>query len=208
MTQTNPSRDRRPTDILINLLVTLLAPMFLAAADGDVVFARIAAVETITEYRAHSQASLIRVANIIAFGIATLASLSQSMQDDVPIPLALRLRGNANALDRSAARNERALRASRPSVAPEPAAAEPPAAQTVPAAPANDQAYRNMWATAMAEVAAEETAALGSLPPAERKDMSMRIAALNTAASELMSGASAPRPNPGDLAWMTQPMER
>ena len=219
MTQINTRRDRRPTDILINLLVTLLAPMFLAAADGDIVFARIAALETITEYRADSQASLMRVAAIIAFGIATLASLSQSMAEDLPIPLVLRLRSNANALDRSAERHERALGTARPAAAPrpEPVATEPPAAQPAPpgaeaaaarAEPGNDHAYRKMWATAMAEVAAEETAALDTLPPAEREDMSMRIAALNIAVSQLMSGDTAPRPKPGELAWMTQPMGR
>jgi hypothetical protein len=276
MIQPSTRRDRRPTDILLNVLVTLLAPMFLAAAEGDLVFARIAALETITEYRAHSQASLLRVAKIIAFGIATLGSLSLSMQDDLPIPLVLRLRGNANALDRSAERNERALRATRPVGAPE--AAEPPlqsaltqsaatqpaaarhspaqtaaaqlaAAQLAPAqlapaqlapaqlapaqhAPAqhaaaqsgatryspvqpapqaeqsNEQVYRRMWAAAMAEVAAEETAALHTLPPAQRKDMTTRIAALTNTADKLMSDSAARSPEPGAPAWMTQPAGR
>jgi hypothetical protein len=100
-----------PADILINVIVTLLAPMFLMSSDGDIGLARAAALETIRCYRVQNQASLITVGNIIAFGLATLGSLSLSMADDLGIPLVLRRRSNANALDRSANRNERALQA-------------------------------------------------------------------------------------------------
>ena len=50
------------------------------------------------------------IAKVIGFGLATLGSLSLSMGDDLPIPAILRLRANANALDRSADRNERKLK--------------------------------------------------------------------------------------------------
>ncbi len=112
MQQTTPSdEDTYPADILINLIVTLLAPMFIAAAGGDIGRARVAALETLSSYQTRSHASLIKVANIIAFGLATLGSLSLSMEDDVDIPLVLKLRTNATALDRSSDRNERALKA-------------------------------------------------------------------------------------------------
>jgi hypothetical protein len=114
MTQDTPSDDDAspyPADVLINLIVTLLAPIFVTAAGGDIGRARVAALETLTAYQARSHASLIKVANIIAFGLATLGSLSLSMGDDVPIPLVLKLRSNATALDRSTDRNERSLRA-------------------------------------------------------------------------------------------------
>jgi hypothetical protein len=112
MQHTTPSdEDSYPADILINLIVTLLAPMFIAAAGGDIGRARVAALETLSSYQARSHASLIKVANIIAFGLATLGSLSLSMADDVDIPLVLKLRTNATALDRSSDRNERALKA-------------------------------------------------------------------------------------------------
>jgi hypothetical protein len=113
-----------PADVLIRALVALLAPMFLLGADGNIGFAEMAALETLRSYRAQNHASLIKVANVIAFGLATLGSLSLSMQDDLPIPLVLRLRSNANALDRSAARNERAVNGT------EPVTAAPPAAET------------------------------------------------------------------------------
>jgi hypothetical protein len=114
MTQITPADDDTstyPADVLINLIVTLLAPMFIAAAGGNTGRARVAALETLTSYQARSHASLVKVANIIAFGLATLGSLSLSMGDDLDIPAILRLRSNANALDRSTDRNERALKA-------------------------------------------------------------------------------------------------
>jgi hypothetical protein len=114
MTQTTTAdgaETRRRFDTLINLLVTLLTPMFFAPTGGDVRLARIAALETIISYQAQTGAGLIAVAKIISFGIATLDSLSLSMNQDLEIPMILRLRGNANALDRSGERNERAFRA-------------------------------------------------------------------------------------------------
>jgi hypothetical protein len=113
MTQTTPFDEDTspyPAEVLINVIVTLLAPMFIAAANPDIGRARVAALETITSYQARSHASLIKVANIIAFGLATLGSLSLSMGDEMAIPLILRLRSNANALDRSTDRNERGLK--------------------------------------------------------------------------------------------------
>src|SRR3954469_25543720 len=44
-----------------------------------------------------------------AFDLATLCSLSQSMAEDIAIPLALRLRNNANSMDRAAERNRQTL---------------------------------------------------------------------------------------------------
>jgi hypothetical protein len=96
---------------LINLILALLAPMFLWSTCGDLRLAHIAAAETLREYRVTSRLSLWTVAKIIAFDIATLSSLSQSMHEDVSVTRALRLRGNANSLDRSGERNRRALEA-------------------------------------------------------------------------------------------------
>ena len=112
MTQTIADEDDtlHPVDILINVIVTLLAPMFIAGTDGNIGHARVAALETVHSYCAQNHASLMAVAKIISFGLATLGSLSLSMTDDLSIPMILRLRGNANALDRSSDRNERALK--------------------------------------------------------------------------------------------------
>ena len=92
---------------LANLVLMLLAPMFLWSTNGDIRLAYTAAAQTVNEYRITNRLSLFTVAKIIAFDIATLSSLSQSMYEDVSMLLALRLRGNANSLDRSAERNRR-----------------------------------------------------------------------------------------------------
>jgi len=98
-----------PANTLANLILMLLTPMFLWSTEGDVRLAYAAAAQTVNEYRIANRLSLFTVAKIIAFDIATLSSLSQSMYEDVSILLALRLRGNATGLDRSGERNRRKL---------------------------------------------------------------------------------------------------
>jgi hypothetical protein len=98
-----------PSDMLMSLIIALLAPMFLGVSSGDVGLARLAAIETVSAYRTRNYADLIAVAQIVAFGLAALGSLSLSLADDIPLAMALRLRGNANALNRSAEQNRRAL---------------------------------------------------------------------------------------------------
>jgi hypothetical protein len=105
-----------PSTDLANLILALLAPMFLWSTNGDIRLAYAAAAQTVTEYRVTNRLSLFTVAKIIAFDIASLSSLSLSMYEDVSMLLALRLRGNANSLDRSGERNRRALEATRQSV--------------------------------------------------------------------------------------------
>jgi hypothetical protein len=96
-----------PDTNLVNLVLALLTPMFLWATEGDIRLAHIAAAQTLNEFRITNRLSLFTVAKIIAFDIATLSSLSLSMYEDVTMLLALRLRGNATSLDRSADRNRR-----------------------------------------------------------------------------------------------------
>jgi hypothetical protein len=98
-----------PDTNLANLVLALLAPMFLWSTAGDIRLAYTAAAQTLNEYRVANRLSLVTVAKIVAFDIATLSSLSLSMYEDVSMSLALRLRGNANSLDRSAERNRRLL---------------------------------------------------------------------------------------------------
>jgi hypothetical protein len=98
-----------PDANLVNLILALLTPMFLWSTEGDIRLAHIAAAETVNAYRIANRLSLFTVAKIIAFDIATLSSLSLSMYEDISMLLALRLRGNANSLDRSGERNRRAL---------------------------------------------------------------------------------------------------
>jgi hypothetical protein len=83
--------------------------MFLWSTEGDIRLAYTAAAQTLNEFRITNRLSLFTAAKIIAFDIATLSSLSLSMYEDVSMSLALRLRGNANSLDRSGERARRLL---------------------------------------------------------------------------------------------------
>jgi hypothetical protein len=247
-TEPTPDVDLHPFDILMNVIVLLIAPMFLTASGGDLAFARMAACETINAYGAKDHLDLLSIAQVLGYSLAALGSLSLSMSDDISLAMTLRLRGNANALNRCAEQNRRALRDRRPepepSQAPEPAAteyenavlasvaetqkrvaqvqsrlkAEAPAAPQAHAAPQaptpaaaptpaslTHRENNAIWAAGMAEVAAEYTASLIHLPPAERRAATIRVTALNSAANALLEGAVAPRLRPGDLAAMNRP---
>jgi hypothetical protein len=110
MNQTTTGQsEAHPANVLMALIVTLLAPTFLGVTGGDVTLARMAAIHTINDYRARNHADLIAIAQIIAFGLAALGSLSLSMDDGISLSMTLRLRGNAVALNRSAEQNRRVL---------------------------------------------------------------------------------------------------
>ena len=120
--------DLHPRDILLHLIVTLLAPMFLGVCCGSPNFARMAALETVNAYRARSHVDLIAVAQIVAHGLASVSSACLSMRDDISLAMTLKLRANANACDRSAERNRRALEKTRTDSTPDPVSgpAQPP----------------------------------------------------------------------------------
>jgi hypothetical protein len=102
-----------PTDILLELIYCVLTPLFMAGCYGDMDNGRLAAVETIASYRPATQADLIKIAQIIGFGLAALDDLRLSMHPDVGLAQKMRLRGQANALNRSAQQNATSLERSR-----------------------------------------------------------------------------------------------
>ena len=210
------------SSVLLNAVIALLAPMFLWSTGGDVACARLAAMDTLAAYRATGPRSLITATTIIAFELAALWSLSQSMSDEISLSMTLRLRGNANSMDRAAERNRRTLEqdcriAGSPDLPNEAAleaavaeaqtmvqqanarirAAQPPQAPApvVPApnpAPMPEDERRAAWAGAMAQVAGEMTADMGTLSPKQRAAEMMRVEALTQTAAALVSGAPLP----------------
>ena len=229
---TSENTDLHPSEALMALIVSLLAPIFLGVTAGDPNLARLAAWETIAAYQARNQADLIAIAQIIAYGLAALGSLSLSMDDNISVTMALRLRGNANALNRSAEQNRRAL--AKTETAPQPPVdtayetevlanleatkarvAEararlhqaPPAPTQVPtpALTLEDKQLQAAWAAAMTDVADEVTASIAHLPPAERKEASRRAALLSGCANDLLSGNVPPRLHPGALDGLIHP---
>jgi hypothetical protein len=220
-TTTQPRGDAQSpgsTGILINLIVTLLAPMFLAATGGDIALARTAALDTIIAYRVQNHLSLMAVAKILAFGLTTLGSLSQSMADDLSISMILRLRGNANALDRAGDRNERALRAAQaesPAAgfdeaavragvaeaeqrAAEARAQAPAPTETPPEAPTETPAQPAGTPQLPHRSAAEDGAAVINLPPPQRQETTVRAAMLGSTANSLLCGIPGSPPAPAD----------
>jgi hypothetical protein len=117
-----------PADVLMHLIVSSLTPMFLAASGGDPDRARTAIVEIVNAHTVRTPADLLPIAQIIAFGLALLSSVSLSMSENIPIPLILRLRSNAASLNRGAEHCRRALRE-----APAPGSQPPSAAPCRPA---------------------------------------------------------------------------
>jgi hypothetical protein len=218
MTETTTNIQAPPPSMLLSLIVALLAPMFLGVTAGDVALARLAAMQTIDDYRAQNNADLIAVAQIVACGLAALGSLSLSMDDEISLSMTLRLRGNAVALNRSAEQNRRALANShgptpyQPAMEPEapitipdyniPSEAElfltatappdqPPAPSTT-----TEKRLQQMWAIAMVNEASELTASIPTLPPTEQEAASIRAATLGSTANHLLYGTPDPTEDP------------
>jgi hypothetical protein len=215
------------TEILFNLVVALLAPMFLTATGGNVQQARITAAHTLDSFQAMTRGELITSALIVAFSLTAMSSLSLSMQDGLPISLILRLRGNAQSASRAAEQNRRALEQDR-SAAPQAEAAFDPreaelsakeaeviaavaaarkrvspaqtqSAQTPPPSASTTQdPHVQAWASAFMDVAAEIAPEIPHLPRDGRRAAVIRVEALHTSADAIRSGNVEPRLRPGD----------
>nr|WP_294552523.1 hypothetical protein [uncultured Rhodopila sp.] len=126
----HPFANRAPTitAVILDKILAFLAPLFLQAASGDAAAAREAARALLAEHNPRTDRELRRAALIIAFDFGALDALSRSVADDLTLNQVLRLRGNANALNRASLQNQKALDALQ-QLEPEPseAAADIPA---------------------------------------------------------------------------------
>ena len=95
--------------VVLNLIVNGLVRLFLMVAQGDEGLARAAALQALNNHNPRNDAELLVAAQIIAFGLASFASATRSMDPDVSDSMALRLRANATACTRAAERNRQAL---------------------------------------------------------------------------------------------------
>ncbi|WP_158928802.1 hypothetical protein [Acidisphaera sp. S103] len=131
---------------LLDYLLTVLAAVMTPALN-DPALARKAAQQAIDAYQPQTTHELLATGQILAFALTALESLRLSAPEDVSPSMKLKLRANANGLNRSARDNTRLLEAKPPHPAwhtPEP----PP--------PANPD-----WAGTMTRVAEK----LGQNPP-------------------------------------------
>lgn len=174
-------------DVIIATLAALLAPMFIVAAKGDARLAKVAAIKTVNNYLPRHQGDLIIAAQVVAFGIASLASLSLSMQADLAPNMVTRLRANANGCSRSAERNLTALRQMQDAEAMAEPPVEPPQAAPAPASK-TEQDHRDALATTLTQTANEFAAEMDTLPADQRDGAAMHIDMLNTIAAALRAG--------------------
>jgi len=108
VTRTSPDLPLHPSDLLLELIVAFLAPLFISGTT-DPGLARLAAIEAFAAYQAQTRAELLSIAQIIAFSLAAMDTLRLAMMPDLSLSMKLRLRGCANGLNRSAQQNVRAL---------------------------------------------------------------------------------------------------
>ncbi len=119
---------------LLDQILVLLMPFF-AGTDRKLVAA--AVLETLGDYMPATRAELLHAAQIIAFSMSALDSLSEAISLELPTTLRMRLRGGANALNRSATQTLRALdKCQAAAAAEDPALPDPVATANPPLPPA------------------------------------------------------------------------
>jgi hypothetical protein len=97
------------TAAVFEKILAFLAPLFLVAGTGDIGAAQEAASAILASYGARTNRELRFAALSIAFGFGALESLSRAADPELALNQVLRLRGNANALNRAAQQNETRL---------------------------------------------------------------------------------------------------
>jgi hypothetical protein len=114
------------TAVILEKILAFLAPLFLDVA-GDIGAARETARVLLESYDLRTNRELRHAALAIAFSFGALDALSRSAGSDLTVNQVLRLRGNANALNRAALQNEQALEALREQPPETPSKAPPEA---------------------------------------------------------------------------------
>ena len=165
------SAAEQPASPLMTFILTALAAM-MAPTLNDLALARLAAREAIDAYQARGQHELMTIGQIVAFAVTALDTLRLSMPDDLPLPMKLRLRGNANGLNRASRDCTRSLEKAQVSPTPKPEAKPP---QPLPELD---------WAEAMQSMAATLQDAT-TASPEERETDALWIEALNNISEEL-----------------------
>jgi hypothetical protein len=95
-----------PPSHLMAFILGLLAPLLMTGSLTDISLARLAAAEAIAAY---GKGNLMTIGQILAFALTALDNLRLSMPPDLSLSMKLKLRGNANALNRSARDNTQIL---------------------------------------------------------------------------------------------------
>ncbi len=97
------------TDVVFAKIVAFLAPLFLDTCCGDIEAARASAAAVLASYNARNDHELRLAALTLAFSLGALDALARAVNPELTDNQVLRLRGNANALNRAALLNQKAL---------------------------------------------------------------------------------------------------
>jgi hypothetical protein len=119
--------------VLMDTVLSRLALLFLAAAQGDLMQARAAASQLLASYHPETEDELRLAAQIVSFSLHALEALSQATTRDMPLTRILRLRGSAVSLSRESHKAQRRLdqlQQARLTGTPAPQAATQPAPKT------------------------------------------------------------------------------
>ena len=113
-TLTRPSAPLQPIDVLMNLIITVVGPMLLTAAGGDIDLATLTAIKAVNAHKPRNEADLIDIGQIVTFGLAAIEAVKLSLRPEFTPSVAMRLRANAVSLNRAAAQTRRNLQKSQP----------------------------------------------------------------------------------------------
>jgi hypothetical protein len=160
-------------DYLIALVAAYLAPM-LPGSDAQKIAAARAMVAALP---VTDPLDVIEAAAIVAFKLASLASLRDASDPGIAPKIAARLRANAAVCERIAA----SRRARLEKAAPKPGRQDPQQTKSQPAR----QQGNAQWAAAMLREAERYAATMGGMSPSDRETAEAWRTALRSASAEL-----------------------
>ncbi|MDR3532259.1 MAG: hypothetical protein P4L90_17115 [Rhodopila sp.] len=151
------------TAAVFEKILAFLAPLFVGAGTGDIGAAREAASATLSSYGARTDRELRLAALSIAFAFGALDALSRAADPELALNQVMRLRGNANALNRAAQQNETRLEKLRKQP---PVAIEEEAAEATPEAPTEALPASSATADLLAFARSKLKSMMGAATPA------------------------------------------
>ena len=184
---TQSAAEPAPASPLLTFILAALSSM-MAPTLSDLALARLAAQEAIDAYQARARHDLMTIAQIVGFAITALDTLRLSMPDDLSLSMKLRLRGNANGLNRSSRDCTKLLEKARLSagVPAESPSSAPVSAEKASQAPKPEATLTGTdWADAMQSMAATLQADATTASPAQRDADALWIEALKNVGCEL-----------------------
>ena len=180
---TQSAAEQASASPLMTFILAALSSM-MAPTLSDLALARLAAREAIDLYQARPRHELMTIGQIVAFAVTALDTLRLSMPDDLSLSMKLRLRGNANALNRSSRDctlllEKARLSAGAPAESPTPTPVSEQKTKQEPTLTGTD------WADAMQSMAATLQADATTVSPAQHETDALWIEALNNVGGEL-----------------------